>query len=185
MNYSILDIFGGNEEKVETNYNYGCDTDGFVDVKVSNEIYMSEVEASYNRKIIGAFLCSISSIIIPAIVIILSLMNKGWLFRTIAFIGILPIGLQCNEWFTEQKRNYSKLLKEYKAAVMLFLQVRVKMVRKEENDLVFYFEMDDGTLKGLIFNSLNIKYSPTFDKNEMELDVRQKKITISAKYLLD
>ena len=37
MNYSILDIFGGNEEKVETNYNYGCDTDGFVDVKVSNE----------------------------------------------------------------------------------------------------------------------------------------------------
>ena len=81
MNYSILDIFGGNEEKVETNYNYGCDTDGFVDVKVSNEIYMSEVEASYNRKIIGAFLCSISSIIIPAIVIILSLMNKGWLFR--------------------------------------------------------------------------------------------------------
>ena len=122
MNYSILDIFGGNEEKVETNYNYGCDTDGFVDVKVSNEIYMSEVEASYNRKIIGAFLCSISSIIIPAIVIILSLMNKGWLFRTIAFIGILPIGLQCNEWFTEQKRNYSKLLKEYKAAVMLFLQ---------------------------------------------------------------
>lgn len=160
--------------------------ENFIDVSIKNELFMDDVIYDYNVKKGAAFLISILSPTIPILVLIVGIVFERGFLIGLGFLSFMMGACLCLE-FLELSRKFQKGLNNYKAESVILEQIKIKKIEigKNKNALIFYFMRDDGTLKKIMLEEFTFEYVSYLEKDKIEVDLKNKKIKISGKYLLD